>query len=89
MVELKKNTGEADLIYNRMRSALSAQLRVVSWSLAKVALAEFERLALEDAIQRVEVECRKLAVFSRVGAMASTPPDQGAPPTSIPRRRCA
>jgi hypothetical protein len=26
MVELKKNTGEADLIYNRMRSALNAQL---------------------------------------------------------------
>jgi hypothetical protein len=33
----------------------------VNWSLSKLVLAEFERLALEDAIQKVEVECRTLA----------------------------
>jgi hypothetical protein len=57
---LNKNTGEARLAYDRVRSALIAQLRVVNWSLSKLVLAEFERLALEDAIQKVEVECRTL-----------------------------
>jgi hypothetical protein len=33
----------------------------VNWSLSKLVLAEFERLVLEDAIQKVEVECRTLA----------------------------
>jgi hypothetical protein len=61
IADLNKNTGEARLAYDRVRSALIAQLRVVNWSLSKLVLAEFERLALEDAIQKVEVECRTLA----------------------------
>ena len=61
IADLNKNAGEARLAYDRGRSALIAQLRVVNWSLSKVVLAEFERLALEDAIQKVEVECRTLA----------------------------
>jgi hypothetical protein len=69
IADLNKNTGEARLLaYDRVHSALTAQLRVVSPSLSKVALAEFQRLALEDAIQKVEVECRTLAVLSRLGA---------------------
>jgi hypothetical protein len=68
VADLNKNAGEARLAYDRVRSALIAQLRVVNWSLSKLVLAEFERLALEDAIQKVEVECRTIAVISRVGA---------------------
>ena len=68
IADLKKTTGEAHLAYDHVRSALIAQLRVVNWSLSKLVLAEFERLALEDAIQKVEVECRTLAVLSRLGA---------------------
>jgi hypothetical protein len=68
IADLNKNTGEARLAYDRVRSALIAQLRVVNWSLSKLVLAEFERLVLEDAIQKVEVECRTLAVLSRLGA---------------------
>jgi hypothetical protein len=61
IADLKKNTGEARLAYDRVHSALTVQLRVVNQPLSKVVLAEFERLALEDAIQKVEVECRTLA----------------------------
>ena len=61
IADLKKNPGEAHLAYDHVRSALIAQLRVVNWSLSKLVLAEFERLVLEDAIQKVEVECRTLA----------------------------
>jgi hypothetical protein len=68
IADLQKNTGEARLVYDRVRSALIDQLRVVNLSLSKVALAEFERLALADAIQKVEVECRTIAVLSGVGA---------------------
>jgi hypothetical protein len=70
IADLKRNTGEARLAYDRVHSALTAQLRVVNRSLSKVVLAEFERLALEDAIQKVEVECRTLAVLSRLAPQA-------------------
>jgi hypothetical protein len=61
IADLNKNSGEAPLAYDRVRSALIFQLRVVNWSLSKLVLAEFDQLALEDAIQKVEVECKTLA----------------------------
>ena len=39
IADLNKNTGEARLAYDRVRSALIAQLRVVNWSLSKLVLA--------------------------------------------------
>ena len=87
IADLNKNTGEARLAYDRVRSALIAQLRVVNWSLSKLVLAEFERLALEDAIQKVEVECRTLAA-TQAELSRTAAPEPRTVPASPHERHC-
>jgi hypothetical protein len=57
--------------YDRTHAALATQLRAAQLrndsSLFKAVLADLERLALEDAIQEVEMHCRKLAELGRSG----------------------
>jgi hypothetical protein len=51
--------------YDRVHTP--AQLRYLSSSPFKVALADLEQLALEAAIQEVEINCRALAELRRSG----------------------
>jgi hypothetical protein len=53
--------------YDRAHLPLAAQLRNVNSSLFKAALADLERLALEAALQEVEINCRELAELGRSG----------------------
>jgi hypothetical protein len=82
---LEKNTGEARRgLYERARNALVTQLRSVDPPLSESDITK-ERLALEDAIRKVEADAARRA---RIEARpAATPP---APPmTSRPERPAA
>ena len=69
---LNKGTGGAGCaVVERARTGLTQVHNVRRSSLLKVVVAELERMALEDAIQKVEVECRTLAALSRGGARAN------------------
>ncbi|MGB6534337.1 MAG: hypothetical protein WBF58_00065 [Xanthobacteraceae bacterium] len=84
---LAKNTGEARrTLYERARTALVAQLRAVQPSLSESDITK-ERLALEDAIRKVEGEAARKALVeprtplrpeprqeSRVSGPAAPPP---------------
>ncbi|MGA7451929.1 MAG: hypothetical protein WBW73_11865, partial [Rhodoplanes sp.] len=67
---LEKNTGEARrTLYERARSALVAQLRSVNPPLSESDITR-ERLALEEAIRKVEADAVRRA---RAGAMPAGP----------------
>ncbi|MFZ1882698.1 MAG: hypothetical protein WAU53_03625, partial [Rhodoplanes sp.] len=67
---LEKNTGEARrTLYERARSALVAQLRSVNPPLSESDITR-ERLALEEAIRKVEADAVRPA---RAGAMPAGP----------------
>jgi hypothetical protein len=51
--------------HDRAHAPPAAQLRNVGSSLFKVALADLERLALEAALQEVEINCQALAELGR------------------------
>jgi hypothetical protein len=74
---LDKNTGEARrALYERARTALVAQLRGVNPPLAEAEITR-ERLALEEAIRKVEAEAARR---TRIDPPAPTAPSgQGAP----------
>ncbi len=85
---LERNTGEARrALYERARNALVAQLRSVEPALSESDITK-ERLALEEAIRKVEAESarksrvepqRSAAVPTRPGAGTPNPPASGAP----------
>jgi hypothetical protein len=73
---LDKNTGEARrALYERARTALVAQLRGVNPPLAEAEITR-ERLALEEAIRKVEAEAARR---TRVDAPAPAPASPAAP----------
>jgi hypothetical protein len=66
IARLEENTGDArSAVYDRARTALVAQLRGVDPPLGNSDVIR-ERLALEDAICNVEVDCRSFANFDRI-----------------------
>jgi len=66
VARLEENTGDARrALYDRARTALVAQLRGVDPLLDNSDIIG-ERLALEDAICNVEVDCKTLANFDRI-----------------------
>lgn len=82
---LEKNTGEARrTLYERARAALVAQLRSVTPALSESEITR-ERLALEEAIRKVEADAARRARFeSTSGKRSSEPPprpgESGGPP---------
>src|SRR5882672_6479244 len=82
---LEKNTGEGRrALYERARTALVAQLRGMNDPPLTEAEITRERLALEEAIRKVEVEAA-LARPSAPGAAESPPPPR--PPRAPGERR--
>jgi hypothetical protein len=72
VARLNKDTGGARrAVVECARTGLTQVHIVHRSSLLKIVVAELERMALEDAIQKVEVECRTLAALSRGGARAN------------------
>jgi PII-like signaling protein len=72
VARLNKDTGGArGAVVERARTGLTQVHSVHRSSLLKIVVAELERMALEDAIQKVEVECRTLAALSRGDAPAN------------------
>ena len=66
VARLEENTGDARrALYDRARTALAAQLRGVDPPPDNSDIIR-ERLALEDAICNVEVDCKTLANFDRI-----------------------
>ena len=92
---LEKSTGEARrALYERARTALVTQLRRVDPPLSETEITK-ERLALEDAIRKVEAEtARKSRAELREPRTAATPPrrdrarrrKQGDPKRDVPSR---
>ncbi len=84
---LEKNTGEARrILYERARSALVAQLRSVNPPLSESDVTR-ERLALEEAIRKVEADAVRRA---RAGAAPAGPERPlGEPPADRPREAVA
>ena len=78
---LEKSTGEARrALYERARTALVTQLRAVDPPLSESDITK-ERLALEDAIRRVEAEAaRKSRVEAREPRPPAPPPRSERPP---------
>jgi hypothetical protein len=68
---LNKGTGGARRAVVERTHGLDQVHGVHRLSLLKIVVAELERMALEDAIQKVEVECRTLAALSDDGARAN------------------
>ena len=67
-----KDTGGARCaVVERAHTGLTQVHSVHRSSLLEIVVAELERMALEDAIQKVEVECRTLAALSGDGARAN------------------
>ena len=89
---LETNTGEARrALYERARSALVAQLRSVEPALPETDITK-ERLALEDAIRKVEADAaRKSRAEVREPRAAPPPPlrERSISPADIGRRRGA
>jgi hypothetical protein len=85
---LQKSTGEARrALYERARTALVTQLRSVDPPLSETEITK-ERLALEDAIRKVEGEtARKARTELRETRVAAAPPrrNESAAPRSAPR----
>jgi hypothetical protein len=84
---LAKNTGEARrTLYERARAALVAQLRAVEPALSESDITK-ERLALEEAIRKVEAEAARKAL-AEPRATARTEP-RPAPPAAAPEAGAA
>src|SRR5262245_27282357 len=64
----KDTSGARCAVLKRAHAGLPQVHSVNRSSLLKIVVAELERMALEDAIQKVEVECRALAELSRGSA---------------------
>ncbi len=78
---LDKNTGEnRRALYERARTALIAQLRGVEPALDETDITR-ERLALEEAIRKVEADAVKRARAEEEAAHAPPPPDEPPPPS--------
>jgi hypothetical protein len=72
VARLYEDTGGARrAAVERARTGLTQVHIVHRSSLLKIVVAELKRMALEDAIQKVEVECRTLAALSRDGPRAN------------------
>ncbi|MGA2311288.1 MAG: hypothetical protein ABSF87_02795 [Xanthobacteraceae bacterium] len=81
---LDKSTGEARrTLYERARTALVAQLRAVEPALSESEITK-ERLALEDAIRKVEAEAARK---SRTEPRPAAPPrrERASPPADVAR----
>ncbi len=81
---LDKSTGEARrTLYERARTALVAQLRAVEPALSESEITK-ERLALEDAIRKVEAESARK---SRTEPRPAAPPrrEHASPPADVAR----
>lgn len=78
---LEKNTGEARrTLYERARGALVAQLRSVSPALSESEITR-ERLALEEAIRKVEADAaRRARAESAAGRRGAEPPPRPGEP---------
>src|SRR5580704_17301406 len=91
---LAKNTGEARrALYERARAALVAQLRGVEPALSESDITK-ERLALEEAIRKVEAEAARKAITEPKGSARTEPrfemrsqaaSSPAAPSLSLPR----
>jgi hypothetical protein len=85
---LEKNTGEARRqLYERARTALVGQLRNMNPPLTESEITR-ERLALEEAIRKVEAEAaRRLRMEPpRPDALANVRPGEAAPAQEVPER---
>lgn len=81
---LAKNTGEARrALYERARAALVAQLRAVEPALAESDITK-ERLALEEAIRKVESEAARRALLEPRSATRTEPRPGPRTPASAP-----
>jgi hypothetical protein len=79
---LAKNTGEARrTLYERARAALVAQLRAVEPSLSESDITK-ERLALEEAIRKVEAEAARKALAEPRSVNRSEPRSEPRPPAA-------
>jgi len=79
---LAKNTGEARRgLYERARAALVAQLRAVEPALSESDITK-ERLALEEAIRKVEAEAARKALSEPRSATRSEPRSEPRPPAA-------
>jgi hypothetical protein len=82
---LAKNTGDARrALYERARSALVAQLRGVEPALSESDITK-ERLALEEAIRKVEAEAARKAITEPKGAARTEPRFEMRSPASSSR----
>jgi hypothetical protein len=82
---LDKNTGDARrALYERARSALVAQLRGVEPALSESEITR-ERLALEEAIRKVEAESARHSRADAPRAGAKSADEARARPTTLPR----
>jgi hypothetical protein len=76
---LEKNTGEARrILYERARNALVTQLRSVTPPLSESDITR-ERLALEEAIRKVEADAARRARAGTSPARSDRPPAEAAP----------
>src|SRR6185503_19038129 len=81
---LEKNTGEGRrLLYERARTALVAQLRGMNDPALTEAEITRERLALEEAIRKVEAEAARRGRPADK-PRAETPPARSAPEQAVP-----
>jgi hypothetical protein len=81
---LAKNTGEARrALYERARSALVAQLRSVEPALSESDITK-ERLALEEAIRKVESEASRKALAEPRASIRSEPRLEPRKPAPVP-----
>ena len=72
VARLNKDTGGARCaVVERAHTGLTQVHSVNRSSLLKIVVAELERMAREDAIQKVEVECKTLAALSHGDAPAN------------------
>ena len=76
---LEKNTGEARrILYERARNALVTQLRSVTPPLSESDITR-ERLALEEAIRKIEADAARRARTGNLQARSDRPPGEAAP----------
>jgi hypothetical protein len=83
---LGKSTGEARRgLYERARTALVTQLRSVEPALSESDITK-ERLALEEAIRKVEADAARKSRTEPREARQPMPPQRDRPVSSVPRR---
>jgi hypothetical protein len=81
---LDKSTGEGRrILYERARNALVSQLRSITPALSESEITR-ERIALEEAIRRVEAEVNRRARMESMSARIAKPPSPAAAPAETP-----